>query len=222
LNDGTDVPGRAVVIATGVSYRRLGIPELEAFNGKGVFYGTAMSEARSFAGDEVYVVGGGNSAGQAAVYLAKFAGHVSILVRGESLAASMSEYLITEIDATSNVSVRYCTEVVGGGGEGRLEYVDLRVREASGVMSVPAAGLFVLIGAEPFTDWLPTAVTRDDWGYILTGPNGGPRSQYESHMPGVFAVGDVRRGSIKRVASAVGEGAVCVRLVHAYLSTLTA
>lgn len=220
LADGTEIPGRAVVIATGVSYRRLGVEALEALAGTGVFYGAAMSEARTLTGGDVYVVGGGNSAGQAAVYLAKFARQVTILVRGESLAASMSEYLVTELDATPNVSVRYGTEVVGGGGDGRLERLALRDRASGDVATVPAAGLFVLIGAEPFTDWLPEEVVRDEWGYIVTGPddNDPHRLQFESHLPGVFAVGDVRRDSIKRVASAVGEGAVCVRLIHDYLA----
>jgi thioredoxin reductase (NADPH) len=220
LADGTEVRGRSVVIATGVSYRRLGIPALEALHGEGVFYGAATSEAPALAGGDVYVVGGGNSAGQAAVHLAKFARNVTILVRSESLAASMSDYLITEIAATPNVHVRYGTEVVGGGGgRGRLEHLELRERSTGRVTREPADGLFVLIGAEPFTAWLPPAVERDEWGYILTGPDAGTdRAQFESHLRGVFAIGDVRRDSIKRVASAAGEGAVCVRLIHEYLA----
>lgn len=218
LADGTEVVGRSVVIATGVSYRRLGVPDLEALVGNGVFYGAAASEAPTLAGDNAYVVGGGNSAGQAAVHLAKFARQVTLLVRSDSLAASMSEYLIKEIEATPNVRVRYGTEVVGGGGFGRLDRLELRDSASGALLCVPAGGLFVLIGAEPFTEWLPPAVTRDEWGYILTGPPGTSRAQYETHLRGVFAIGDVRRGSIKRVASAAGEGAVCVALIHEYLA----
>jgi thioredoxin reductase (NADPH) len=218
LSDGTEVPGRSVVIATGVSYRTLGIPALEQLDGVGVFYGSAIAEAASLAGQPVFVIGGGNSAGQAALHLARFASQVTILVRAESLAQSMSDYLITEIDATANIDVRYRTEVVGASGDGRLETIDLRHREQT-TETVRAAALFVLIGAEPFTDWLPAEVRRDEWGYILTGPNDAQpdRLAYESTMPGVFAVGDVRRDSVKRVASATGEGAVCVRLLHDYL-----
>jgi thioredoxin reductase (NADPH) len=219
LEDGTEVPGRSVVIATGVSYRTLGIPTLERLNGVGVFCGSAIAEAASVTGQPVFVIGGGNSAGQAALHLAKFASLTTILVRAESLAQSMSEYLITEIRATANIEVRFRTEVVGASGEGRLETIDLRHRESGTAETVRAAALFVLIGAEPFTDWLPAEVSRDEWGYILTGPNEGEstRLAYESTMPGVFAVGDVRRDSVKRVASATGEGAVCVRVLHEYL-----
>ncbi len=220
LDDGTDVPARAVVIATGVSYRTLDIPSVEAFNGVGVYYGAASSEAAALAGQDVFVVGGGNSAGQAALYLAKFASRVTILVRGESLAESMSEYLITEIDATPNIDLTYGVEVVGGAGDGRLETIDIRRPPSGAVDTLRAAALFILIGAEPFTQWLPADVARDDWGFVMTGPSEETPSRllFESTLPGVFAVGDVRRDSIKRVASAVGEGAVCVRLVHQYLA----
>jgi thioredoxin reductase (NADPH) len=219
LEDGTEVPGRSVVIATGVSYRTLDIPSFAEFNGVGIFYGSAIAQAASLTGQPVFVIGGGNSAGQAALHLARFASQVTILVRAESLAQSMSEYLVTEIDATANIDVRYRTEVVDASGEGRLETVGLSHRELETTETVPAAALFVLIGAEPFTDWLPAEISRDEWGYILTGPNDGAsiRLAYESTMPGVFAVGDVRRDSVKRVASATGEGAVCVRLLHEYL-----
>jgi thioredoxin reductase (NADPH) len=166
----------------------------------------------------VFVVGGGNSAGQAAVHLAKYAARVTILVRGDSLAQSMSEYLVTEIDATTNIDLMCGAEVVGGSGEGRLETIDVR-RRSGAVDTLPAAALFVLIGAEPFTQWLPPEVARDDWGFVITGPSDQAPSRlpFESTLPGVFAVGDVRRDSTKRVASAVGEGAVCIRLVHEYL-----
>jgi len=173
----------------------------------------------------VFVVGGGNSAAQAALHLSKYAKQVSVLVRSMSLATSMSEYLIREIDNAPNVDVRYGVDVVGGGGDGRLEQLQLRDRASGAVESVPAAGLFVLIGAEPFTEWLPEQVGRDQWGYVLTGPDvdqhpplGRARLLLETSMPGVFAVGDVRHGSIKRVASAVGDGSICIRLVHEYLA----
>jgi len=219
LTDGTQVPARAVVIATGVSYRTIDIPSLERFNGVGVYYGAASSEAAALVGQDVFVVGGGNSAGQAAAHLAKYASRVTILVRGKSLAHSMSEYLITEIEATPNIHLMCGVEVVGGGGDGRLETIDVR-RPSGAVDTLPAAALFILIGAEPFTQWLPPEVARDDWGFVMTGPTHETPSRlpFESTLPGVFAVGDVRRDSIKRVASAVGEGAVCIRLVHEYLS----
>jgi thioredoxin reductase (NADPH) len=219
LTDGTDVPARAIVIATGVSYRRLDVPSLAPFNGVGVYYGAASSEAAGLAGRNVFVVGGGNSAGQAAVHLAKFASRVTILVRGESLAQSMSDYLITEIDSTPNIDLMCGVEVVGGAGDGQLDTIDVQ-RRSGAVETLPAAALFILIGAEPFTQWLPPEVARDDWGFVMTGPSDEAQSRlpFESTLPGVFAVGDVRRDSTKRVASAVGEGAVCVRLVHEYLA----
>jgi thioredoxin reductase (NADPH) len=208
------------VIATGVSYRTLDLPTLHRFQGAGVFYGAAMSEAPDLAQQHAFVIGGGNSAGQAAIHLAKFARQVTMLVRRESLAASMSDYLVTEIGATPNIDVRYRTEVIDGGGDERLERLTLRDHAAHRDETVDAAGLFILIGAKPFTDWLPAAIERDEWGYITTGPSGTAphRLPYETTVPGVFAVGDVRRDSIKRVASAVGEGAVCVRFVHDYLA----
>jgi thioredoxin reductase (NADPH) len=220
LTDGTDVPARAVVIATGVSYRTVDIASLEAFNGVGVYYGAAISEAAALAGQDVCVVGGGNSAGQAAVYLARFVSQVRMLVRGESLAQSMSDYLITEIEACENIDVLYGVEVVDGAGEGRLQTIDIRRSPSGAVETVPTAALFILIGAEPFTHWLPPDVARDDWGFVITGPTDEipSRLPYESTVAGVFAVGDVRRDSTKRVASAAGEGAVCIRLVHEYLA----
>jgi thioredoxin reductase (NADPH) len=166
------------------------------------------------------VVGGGNSGGQAAIHLSKFAKQVTVLVRGDSLSASMSDYLITEISATANVNVRFRTEVVDGDGDARLERLTLRENASGAEDIVEAGGLFILVGAKPFTDWLPAAIDRDKWGFVTTGPSETDlhRLPYESTMPGVFAVGDVRRDSIKRVASAVGEGAVCVRLIHDYLA----
>jgi thioredoxin reductase (NADPH) len=228
---GDEVRSRAVIIATGVSYRRLGIPSLDALTGAGVFYGAATSEAKAMKDREVFVIGGANSAGQAAVHLARYAARVTVLVRGKSLAESMSEYLIKEITSTPNIAVRHSTVVTGGTGTGRLESLTL-LDQASGVTeTVPAAAVFVLIGAEPRTQWLPDDLRRDRWGYVVTGtdlvtgghpPDGWPLQRppmlLESSLPGVFAAGDVRCGSVKRVASAVGEGSVAIRLIHDFLS----
>jgi thioredoxin reductase (NADPH) len=232
LSSGNEVTARAVVVATGASYRHLGIPSLEALHGAGVFYGAAVAEAQVMEGQEVYVVGGANSAGQAAMHLSKYASRVTLLVRGGTLAASMSEYLITEIEAAENVAVRLNTQVVEGGGKGRLERLVLRDSASGRTETVPAAALFVLIGAEPHTDWLPREVVRDERGYVVTGKDlsryGQPRRGWhlerlplllETSMAGVFAVGDVRQGSVKRVASAVGEGSIAVQLVHEYLKS---
>jgi thioredoxin reductase (NADPH) len=224
------VRARAVVIATGVSYRRLGIPSLDKLIGVGVFYGAATSEAEAMKGREVFVVGGANSAGQAAVHLARYAAKVTMLVRGQSLAEDMSEYLITEIESTPNIAVRHNAVVTGGSGTGHLESLTIQ-DEVSGVTeTVPAIAVFVLIGAEPRTQWLPDNIKRDRWGFVVTGadlladghrqadwPLQRPPMLLESSLPGVFAVGDVRRGSVKRVASAVGEGSVAIRLIHDYL-----
>ena len=242
LSDGTEVRSRSVIIATGVSYRRLGIPSLEALVGSGVFYGAALAEAQALTGKPVFVVGGGNSAGQAAVHLAKYAAHVTIVVRSGSLADSMSSYLINQITATPNIEVEYGARIVGGGGNGHLERLEVHDRRTDRVSVRPAAALFVLIGGQPFTDWLPLSVERDQWGYVLTGSRCGSEScdmarcgleegasaagraadraplHLETSLAGVFAVGDVRQGSVKRVAAATGEGASCVRLVHEYLA----
>lgn len=190
-----------------------------------MFSGAGTIEARAVAGQRAFVVGGGNSAGQAALHLSKYARQVTILVRARSLAMSMSEYLIREIENTPNVTVRCSCEVVGGGGDRRLEHLLLRDRDSGEAGPVPATGLFILIGAQPFTDWLPDAVDRDQWGFIVSGPDTGqhwPLQRapflFETTTPGVFAVGDVRHGSIKRVASAVGEGSIAIRLVQDYLA----
>ena len=230
LSDGTEVGGRAVIIATGVAYRRLGVPSLEELTGAGVFYGAAATEARALEGQEVYVVGAGNSAGQAAMHLSKYASRVTLVARGESLAASMSEYLIREIEAAGNVEVRTCTRVVGGGGKGRLEHLVLEDAVSGEEETVPAAALFVLIGAKPHTGWLPEEIERDEGGYVVTGQDlardgrdleGWPLEHaplmFETSLPGVFAAGDVRYGSVKRVASAVGAGAIAIQSVHEYL-----
>jgi thioredoxin reductase (NADPH) len=225
LEDGSEVRARAVVIASGVSYRRLGVPELEALVGAGVFYGAGTIEAQAVTGKPVFVVGGGNSAGQAALHLSKYAQQVTILVRSQSLAASMSDYLIRQIEAVPNVDVRYRCEVADGGGSGHLDQLLLRDRDTGQTEVLPAVGLFILIGAQPFTGWLPEAIKRDQWGFILTGSDTGQdwplqRAPFllETTTPGVFAVGDVRHGSMKRVASAVGDGSTAIRLIHDYLA----
>jgi len=214
LADGTELRARAVVIATGIEWRRLGVPSLEALVGSGVFYGAAATEARAMQGQDVFIVGAGNSAGQAALHLAKHARSVTLLVRGDSLAKSMSSYLIRAIEATPNVIVRHRTEVVDGGGDGSLERITLADRVRGTVEEVSANALFVVIGGDPKTGWLPDEGERDAQGYVITGRD------LETSMPGVFAAGDVRHGSIKRVASAVGDGALSIRSVHQYLAHL--
>ena len=230
LADGSAVIARAVIIAAGVAYRRLGIPALERLVGVGVFYGAAGVEAPAMAGEAVYVVGGANSAGQAALHLAKFAERVTLLVRGESLAAGMSDYLIKQIEATANIDVRVQTRVVDGRGEHHLEGLSLEDITTGRREEVPAAGIFVMIGAEPRTEWLPELIRRDDRGFVITGADVPAAAwslvrlplPFETSMPGVFAVGDVRYGSIKRVAGAVGEGSVAVGSVHRYLAETAA
>jgi len=230
MADGSEARSRAVVIATGMAYRRLGIPALDELTGAGVFYGAAASEARAMKGRHVFVVGGANSAGQAALHLARYAAQVTVLVRGRSLANSMSDYLIREIESAPNVTVRCRVAVTGGAGQGRLERLTLTDLESGAAETVAAGALFVLIGAEPHTQWLPGAVRRDPSGFLLTGtdllqdgrvPEPWPLRRQpmllESSLPGVFAAGDVRHGSVKRVASAVGEGSIAIHLVHRYL-----
>ncbi len=233
ISCGNELTTRAAIIATGASYRRLGIPSLEALHGAGVFYGAAATEAQAMEGQEVYVVGAGNSAGQAAMHLSKYASRVTLLVRSSSLSASMSNYLVKEIGATDNIEVRFKTRVVGGGGKGQLEHLLLEDSLSERTETVPATGLFVLIGAKPHTEWLPEEIQRDKGGFILTGQdllqNGQPLQGWplerpplllETSMPGVFAAGDVRHHSVKRVASAVGEGSIAIQLVHDYLTKL--
>jgi thioredoxin reductase (NADPH) len=227
MEDGSEATGRAIVLATGVAYRRLDAPGVAELTGAGVFYGAAVADAQALGGRDAYVVGGGNSAGQAAIHLARFAGQVTILVRGESLAASMSRYLIEAIDAAPNISVRHHAEITRVAGESRLERVTIRDRESGVESEVPAGALLILIGAVPGLDWVPPAVQRDPWGYVLTGtavtgtagrPLGRPPLMLGTSVPGIFAVGDVRSGAVKRVASAVGEGAVVISQVHEHLT----
>jgi thioredoxin reductase (NADPH) len=232
LSDGSEITSRTVVLATGVAYHRLAIPALERLVGKGVFYG-AVSEARAMRGEEVFVVGAGNSAGQAALHLAEYAAQVTILVRGDSLADSMSAYLIDELEVTANVKIRLGTTVEDGRGQHRLEGLVLKDQATGQAETVAAAALFVLIGAAPRTDWLDGTLERDDHGYILTCRDLSSRYEplselwprqdrppfpLETSLPGVFAVGDVRHNSVKRVASAVGAGAMAIASAHAYMA----
>jgi thioredoxin reductase (NADPH) len=216
---------RSVLIACGVRYRRLAVPSLEALVGTGVYYGAATSVAREMEGRDVFIVGGGNSAGQAAVHLSRFARSVTIVVRRASLAETMSSYLIEEIATHDDIAVRTGSRVVDGGGEGHLEWICLEGSDGR-TERVTADGLFLLLGAEPGCDWLPDEVRRDARGFVLTGrdvpkelwPGGRPPAPLETSVPGVFAAGDVRSGSMKRVASASGEGAGAVAQVHAHLA----
>jgi thioredoxin reductase (NADPH) len=225
LSNCAEISTGVVVLAMGVSYRRLDIPALEGLTGTGVFYGASPSEAELFSGRTVFVVGGGNSAGQAAVHLARHAKQVTILVRRDTLTETMSRYLIDEIDGQPNISVRYRTQIVDGSGDGLLETLTLRDAGDGRTETVLADAVFVLIGARPRTDWLPAEIARDRYGFVVTGAADPawalerPPFLFESSMPGVFAVGDVRSGSVKRVASAAGEGSVAIQQVHQYLAT---
>jgi thioredoxin reductase (NADPH) len=230
LRDGAEIAARSVVLATGASYQRLAVPRIEALIGAGVFYGGGITEAPAMVGQQVYVVGAGNSAGQAAVHLAKYADKVTMVVRGGGLAASMSHYLIRTIEAAKNIDVRFHTTVIEARGADRLEDLTLADATTGGTQTVPAGALFLLIGALPRTDWLPASIHRDAKGFVLTGqdlPTTGPATgrerqprPLETSLPGVFAVGDVRHGSVKRVASAVGEGGISIRSAHEYLAHL--
>jgi len=232
LGDGSVIDSKAIILATGVSYRQLNAPGCAEMTGAGIYYGAALTEAEACKDADVFIVGGANSAGQAAVYLARFARSVTMLVRGGSLELSMSYYLIQQIAGIENISVRTCTEVIEAQGDGHLEQLVLRDLNTGATESVDAGQLFIFIGAAPRTGWLDGVVARDGHGFIVSGPDlnqaehkpGWPldRSPYhlETSVPGVFAAGDVRSDSAKRVASAVGEGAMAVMLVHRYLETL--
>jgi thioredoxin reductase (NADPH) len=233
FDDGSEIEARAVLLATGVSYRRLEGDGLDALTGRGVFYGASANDARSTAGADVYVVGAANSAGQAALHLAGFARRVVMVVRGRSLRDSMSQYLVDRVLTTDNIDVRYHCEIVRGGGSGHLEWLDLVDRTSGEEQRVDANWLYVFIGAVPRTDWLGDAVARDERGFVLTGhdvenlsgdaprwPLARPPLPLETSSPGVFAAGDVRWSSMKRVASAVGEGASAISNIHQYLETV--
>ena len=229
LADGREVSSHVVLLATGVRYRKLDIPGAERLTGAGIYYGAALVEAASCKGEDVFIVGGANSAGQASLHFAKYASKVTMLVRGEGLSATMSKYLIDEIGRTSNIVLEPRTQVVEAMGDGRLELV--RLLGPAGEAVVPATSLFVFIGAAPVAGWLPPAIQRDEKGFVLAGPDlrvdGGPirgwqekREPFllETSVPGIFVAGDLRHGSIKRVASAVGEGSIAVQFAHQYLS----
>jgi thioredoxin reductase (NADPH) len=231
LADGSEISCHALILALGVSWRRLDIPGIDRLTGAGVYYGAAQTEAISCQGEEVYIIGGANSAGQAAMYFSKYAKHVTMLVRGESLTKSMSQYLIEQIEATPNITIAVQSSVVEVKGNTSLEAIAISNAATGEIKTVPATSLFIFIGAEPRTDWLDGILDRDAKGFILTGPdlkNDGQRIKgwmldrdpylLETNIPGVFAVGDVRHNSVKRVASGVGEGSICVQFVHQYLS----
>lgn len=231
LADGSEISCHALLIATGVAYRKLDIPGEERLAGAGVYYGAAMTEAIACQGEEVYIVGGANSAGQAAMHFSKYAQTVTLLVRADSLAKSMSQYLINQIAATPNIIVRPETTVQEVKGEKNLEAIVLLDSRTRATETVPATSLFIFIGARPQTDWLDGVVERDEHGFILAGadltlekrrPKGWSLDRdpflLETNVPGIFVAGDVRHGSVKRVASGVGEGSVCVQFIHRYLS----
>jgi thioredoxin reductase (NADPH) len=215
LDDGSQVRSRAVILAIGVSYRRLRIERLEALVGRGAFYGAPVAEARGMTEQRVVVVGGGNSSAQMALYVARFAAHVTLVTRGSAL-NEMSDYLVREIRARRNIDVRLNTVLADARGERRLEALVLRDKQRNELEELATSAVFILIGAEPHTGWLPAELDRDERGYIVTGEDG--RAAYETSLPGVFAVGDVRLGSMKRVAAAVGEGSSAVRMVHDHLA----
>jgi len=233
LQDGTGVPCRALIIATGVSYRTLQTIGIEKFAGAGIYYGAAMSEGESVRGQDVVIVGGANSAGQAAMYFSGFASGVIMLVRGKSIANTMSQYLVEQIGATPNIKVRTETELIEALGKDRLECLKIKSVKDEKEKTIRASALFIFIGAVPHTAWLGDQIARDKDGFILSGPdisNGRDHKKghvsdrepllLETSLPGVFVAGDVRHGSVKRVASAVGEGAMAVMLVHKFLRTV--
>jgi thioredoxin reductase (NADPH) len=233
LGDGTEVGCRALLIASGIAFRKLEVPGVEKLNGAGVYYYAPMSEAFSYRDGDIYIVGGANSAGQAAMYFSRFARHITMLVRGSSLSDSMSQYLENQITATKNISVRFHTSVVGVEGTDRCETITIQNNKTHEQETVSASALLIYAGAVPRTDWLAGVVERDAQGYLITGqhlireghrPRGWTADRdpfyLESSVPGIFVAGDVRHRSAKGVTSGVGEGAMAVKLVHEYLGLL--
>jgi thioredoxin reductase (NADPH) len=231
LADGNEISCHALLIATGVQWRRLEAPGVDRLQGAGVYYGGGATEALSCKGETVYVVGGANSAGQAAMNFARYAERVIILVRGDSLSSTMSQYLIDQVKETPNIQLWAHASLAEAHGETHLEEISVLCSDTHKVERVPASAMFIFIGALPRTDWLGTLVERDERGFLLTGPDlirDGQRPNgwtldrdpflLETNVPGLFAVGDVRHGSVKRVASGVGEGSVAVQFIHQYLS----
>jgi thioredoxin reductase (NADPH) len=231
LSDGTEVSCHALILATGVQWRTLDVPGIERLQGAGVYYGAGPTEAISCRDEDIYIVGAANSAGQAAMFFSKYARRVIMLVRGPSLAATMSQYLIDQIQQTENIQVECRSRVTAVDGDDRLRSISITCDTSGETQSIAASALFIFIGAEPCTGWLDGVVERDSRGFVLTGPDlmhdGKPPKNWplerdpgllETNVPGIFAVGDVRHGSIKRVASGVGEGSVAIQFVHQYLS----
>jgi thioredoxin reductase (NADPH) len=229
MANGSEVTCHVCLIATGVSYCMLDVPGAERLTGAGVYYGAAQTEAHACAGEVVYIVGGANSAGQAAMHFSRYADRVHILVRGNSIESGMSKYLVDQIEATANIKVETGTQVIGMDGEGHLECLELLTPR--GEERRQASSVFIFIGAAPKTDWLPREIVADNKGFILAGPELKTRGAWpastgrdpyllETSVPGVFVAGDVRQGSVKRCASAVGEGSIAIQFVHQYLATL--
>jgi thioredoxin reductase (NADPH) len=231
MADGNEISCHALMIATGVQWRRLDAPGIDRLQGAGIYYGGGATEALSCKGEIVYIVGGANSAGQAAMNFARYAERVVILVRGASLSTTMSQYLIEQIEQTPNIQLWAHASVAEAHGDRHLEEISVLCSDTNKIERVPASAMFIFIGALPRTDWLGRTVERDERGFILTGPDlirdGQPPAGWtlerdpfllETNVPGLFAVGDVRHGSVKRVASGVGEGSVAVQFIHQYLS----